>query len=161
MDANTQRQIAISIEAARGVVNVYCPDESLYFDDLARDFQDKRKYFAGDIAFGVMDIVDFLTPHILLLSTQVGKLLISAATDTAKDIVKERIKNWIAQRYDTAAPASPRPTEILHLHNLMVVAEKQLEECGVTHERAHEISVAVVSEVCRQLIEGGENDRRI
>ncbi|KVO10594.1 hypothetical protein WL40_25780 [Burkholderia ubonensis] len=126
----------------------FAPEELPFFDDFIDEARARRANKQDPLAFGVHEVLNVFTPHILDALQQAGTVLwgtsCTIAIDVSKDIIKERIKVWLSRR------ANPRNAAQQDLHLLpfaeaIGVAEQQLQASGVDAVYSRELAISVVA----------------
>jgi hypothetical protein len=134
--------------AAREVTSECAPDELPFFDAFVEAAKTARAEKSDPLAFGVTEIVTFFTPHVLNAYQHAAPMVLGAAftiaADVTKDVLKERIKAWLARRSEPRKVAE-QTLNLLPFKAAVDIAANQLMATGIEANRARDLAMMIVS----------------
>lgn len=154
MSANTGNQLdSAAHDVARRIATDIAPDEAAMFDEFVNERMGRGRTRVDDpFAFGLAEVMPFVTPRILEACHLVGLAIVAGtasvtkdvAKDVAKDLAKDKLKTWLQHVGNKRAAATPQANAALG-DECVHIASAQLQLSGMESARADELGAVIVA----------------
>jgi hypothetical protein len=149
------------VPLTEAVIEEYAPEEFPIVSELLEVDLKAPHRIKDPLQFGVGEAFIFLTPYVAKAISEISPFILGVAyksiEDVSKDMLKRRIKEWIDDFRSTRGSSNP-PNFLQDHQNAVVIAQKCLEDGGVSTARAHELAIVITASLSLASILTGSNN---